>query len=416
MNIVNGYLSEAEKQEMIALEQADIAVEKAFLAYNTFMEMKELKIRDIELRCMMESATYEDLQSYYEAEEEKSEEKEKGLVGTIWASIVGLFTKIRNFLFGDKAKQVSTAATEHGEDEVEADSAFGKLLNNAKNLFNRSKKVIENKDPIEGAKVAEEIKNVKGTLKAASVIAVAGAATVTFAVKNIAEIYAFCDSSSKYFLDKATEFKNKKEDDKGFFGKAVNVSVTAICTGVGYIINKLCDGMFKLLSVNQKLKIADKLAEDADKAKKAINKKTNKTTNKKIDNLNVTLKEKTDALAKETDSKKKTALKNEINNIKQSITDEQEKLNKKNENTLNKANHKQQLADKFAKSAKKDQKEQDKKAKQQKDDSDTDADDETTEESVADILGFDVPDAFLEDGSIEDDSREILDLFNTVLN
>ena len=409
MNIVNGYLSEAEKQEMIALEQADIAVEKAFLAYNTFMEMKELKIRDIELRCMMESATYEDLQSYYEAEEEKSEEKEKGLVGTIWASIVGLFTKIRNFLFGDKTKQVSVAAKEHGDDGVEADSAFGKLLNNAKNLFTRSKKVIENKDPIEGAKVAEEIKNVKGTLKAASVIAVAGAATVTFAVKNIAEIYAFCDSSSKYFLDKATEFKNNKEDDKGFFGKAVNVSVTAICTGVGYIIKKLCDGIFKLLSVNQKLKIADKLAEDAAKA----NKKPNKTTNKKIDNLNVTLKEKEDELAKETNSRKKTILKNEINNIKQSITDEQEKLNKKNTNNLNKANNKQQLADKFAKSAKKDQKEQDKKAKQKKDAED---EDETTEESVADILGFDVPDAFLEDGSIEDDSREILDLFNTVLN
>lgn len=412
MNIVNGYLSEAEKQEMIALEQADIAVEKAFLAYNTFMEMKELKIRDIELRCMMESATYEDLQSYYEAEEEKSEEKEKGLVGTIWASIVGLFTKIRNFLFGDKTKQVSAAAKEHGDDGVEADSAFGKLLNNAKNLFTRSKKVIENKDPIEGAKVAEEIKNVKGTLKAASVIAVAGAATVTFTVKNIAEIYAFCDNSSKYFLDKATEFKNKKEDDKGFFGKAVNVSVTAICTGVGYIIKKLCDGIFKLLSVNQKLKIADKLAEDADKA----NKKPNKTTNKKIDNLNATLKEKEDALAKETNSKKKTALTNEINNIKQSITDEQEKLNKKNTNNLNKANNKQQLADKFAKSAKKDQKEQNKKAKQKKEDNFEDDEDETTEESVADILGFDVPDAFLEDGTIEDDSREILDLFNTVLN
>ena len=174
--------------------------------------MKELKIRDIELRCMMESATYEDLQSYYEAEEEKSEEKEKGLIGTIWASIVGLFTKIRNFLFGDKAKQVSEAAKGHGEDGVEADSAFGKLLNNAKNLFTRSKKVIENKDPIEGAKCAEEIKNAKGILKTASVIAVAGAAIVTFTVKNIAEIYAFCDSSSKYFLDKSTEFKNKKEE------------------------------------------------------------------------------------------------------------------------------------------------------------------------------------------------------------
>lgn len=409
MNIVNGYLSEAEKQEMIALEQADIAVEKAFLAYNTFMEMKELKIRDIELRCMMESATYEDLQSYYEAEEEKSEEKEKGLIGTIWASIVGLFTKIRNFLFGDKAKQVSNAAQEHGEDGVEADSAFGKLLNNAKNLFTRAKKVIENKDPIEGAKCAEEIKNAKGTLKTASVVAVAGAAVVTFTVKNIAELYAFCDSSSKYFLDKATEFKNKKEDDKGFFGKAVNVSVSAICTGVGYIINKLCDGIFKLLSVNQKLKIADKLAEDADKSKKGITKKTNK----KIDNLNATLKEKEDALAKETNSKKKTALTNEINNIKQSITDEQEKLNKKNTNNLNKANNKQQLADKFAKSAKKDEKEQKKKNKQQKSEED---EDETTEESVVDILGFDVPDAFLEDGSIEDDSREILDLFNTVLN
>ena len=36
-------------------------------------------------------------------------------------------------------------------------------------------------------------------------------------------------------------------------------------------------------------------------------------------------------------------------------------------------------------------------------------------ESVQDILGFEIPESFMMEGSVEDDQREILDLFDTLL-
>ena len=83
-----------ERAEIVALESAEIALDRAVMAYDVIMESRDLQLREAELKCFAESGDVNKLIDFYEAAEENTEEKKKGLVATIWDKIVAFINKI----------------------------------------------------------------------------------------------------------------------------------------------------------------------------------------------------------------------------------------------------------------------------------------------------------------------------------
>ena len=81
-------VSSEERKEVVALESAEIALDRAILAYDVIMESRELQLREAELKCFEESGDVNVLMDYYEAADEQTEEKKKGIISTIWDKIV----------------------------------------------------------------------------------------------------------------------------------------------------------------------------------------------------------------------------------------------------------------------------------------------------------------------------------------
>ena len=48
-------VSAEERKEVVALESAEIALDRAILAYDVIMESRELQLREAELKCFEES-------------------------------------------------------------------------------------------------------------------------------------------------------------------------------------------------------------------------------------------------------------------------------------------------------------------------------------------------------------------------
>lgn len=87
-------VSSEERKEVVALESAEIALDRAILAYDVIMESRELQLREAELKCFEESGDVNVLMDYYEAADEQTEEKKKGIISTIWDKIVTFINKI----------------------------------------------------------------------------------------------------------------------------------------------------------------------------------------------------------------------------------------------------------------------------------------------------------------------------------
>ena len=83
-----------ESAEIVALESAEISLDRAVMAYDVIMESRDLQLREAELKCFAESGDVNKLIDFYEAAEENTEEKKKGLVATIWDKIVAFINKI----------------------------------------------------------------------------------------------------------------------------------------------------------------------------------------------------------------------------------------------------------------------------------------------------------------------------------
>jgi hypothetical protein len=98
MELYAFYESDEERQDMIALESAEISLDRALLAYKAIMESREINLREAELRCVMEGGDACTLMDFYEDAQEQTDDKQKGLLATIWDKITQFVDKIKKAL------------------------------------------------------------------------------------------------------------------------------------------------------------------------------------------------------------------------------------------------------------------------------------------------------------------------------
>lgn len=85
---------ENTKEQMLAIESAEISLDRALAAYDVIMESQDLALREAELKYFAEDGDVNTLMDYYEDATEKTGEKKKGVLGTIWDKILGFINKI----------------------------------------------------------------------------------------------------------------------------------------------------------------------------------------------------------------------------------------------------------------------------------------------------------------------------------
>ena len=85
---------ESTKEQMLAIESAEISLDRALATYDVIMESQDLALREAELKCFAEDGDANTLMDYYEDATEKTCEKKKGVLSTIWDKIVGFINKI----------------------------------------------------------------------------------------------------------------------------------------------------------------------------------------------------------------------------------------------------------------------------------------------------------------------------------
>jgi len=85
---------ENTKEQMLAIESAEISLDRALAAYDVIMESQDLALREAELKYFAEDGDANTLMDYYEDATEKTGEKKKGVLGTIWDKILGFINKI----------------------------------------------------------------------------------------------------------------------------------------------------------------------------------------------------------------------------------------------------------------------------------------------------------------------------------
>lgn len=85
---------ENTKEQMLAIESAEISLDRALATYDVIMESQDLALREAELKYFAEDGDANTLMDYYEDATEKTGEKKKGVLGTIWDKIVGFINKI----------------------------------------------------------------------------------------------------------------------------------------------------------------------------------------------------------------------------------------------------------------------------------------------------------------------------------
>ena len=92
------------REEIAALEAAEIAYEKAEIAYRSYEKLANLKIKEAALRAAMEGGDMETLCDYYSEAEDATSEKKQGLLSKAWTSLKNLLRKIKETLFGKQVK------------------------------------------------------------------------------------------------------------------------------------------------------------------------------------------------------------------------------------------------------------------------------------------------------------------------
>lgn len=150
-----------ERAEIVALESAEIALDRAVMAYDVIMESRDLQLREAELKCFAESGDVNKLIDFYEAAEENTEEKKKGLVATIWDKIVAFINKI----LGKEVKK-------NEEETYVVSSNMPKAIQALKNAVNAVSEFITNPIKAIFTKGAETWKKLVGILEGIAITAV----------------------------------------------------------------------------------------------------------------------------------------------------------------------------------------------------------------------------------------------------
>lgn len=134
-------ISEDDRKYAVALESAEISLDRSLLALDAIMESEELKIREAELKCFEESGDVLSLMDYYEDAKEGTAEKKKGIIATIWDKIINFINKIlgRDDKKDEKSQYAVDAETKTKiqkiGDAVKAVTEF--LTNPIKSLFTK---------------------------------------------------------------------------------------------------------------------------------------------------------------------------------------------------------------------------------------------------------------------------------------
>ena len=159
---------EDEVEDLVALESAEIAAEKACLAYNYARDLQDLRNAEAELKWYAESGDADALIGYYEAaKNSEAEQKTEGLLKKAWAAIKNLFEKIKNKLFKKKIDPPKDPKT-----KVRVPKALALVIKKIKGAWAAVKSAV-----ISGKKKLSENGNWKKLLLVLGVVGVVGAAT-----------------------------------------------------------------------------------------------------------------------------------------------------------------------------------------------------------------------------------------------
>lgn len=186
LNLYEEYATQEDRENAVLLENADIAVDRAILAYNTLQQMEQLNLRSAESRLVMESGDVDHLIEYYEEAADETKDKKEGLVKKVWNAILGLITKIKEVLFGKGSKTDPNKI-------VEVDSADVEKHKKAKDVVNKINQVWQKP----GVKIA------------------------SIAIGSIVALLAFKTVSKKKKM-KSGQVENMKKEEESWLSKISN--------------------------------------------------------------------------------------------------------------------------------------------------------------------------------------------------
>ena len=108
------FISDEDRAAQAMLEDANIRVDRAMLAYETTKFRNELKLREIQNRVFAEDGSFGDLCDAFEEAAQQQEEQKKGVLQNVWDAIQKLIEKIKTTLFGKgECQQQEMDANEH---------------------------------------------------------------------------------------------------------------------------------------------------------------------------------------------------------------------------------------------------------------------------------------------------------------
>ena len=274
-------ISEDDRKYAVALESAEISLDRSLLALDAIMESEELKIREAELKCFEESGDVLSLMDYYEDAKEGTAEKKKGVIATIWDKIISFINKIlgRDDKKDEKSQYAVDAETKTKiqklGDAVKAVTEF--LTNPIKSLFTK------------GVDLWKKLLGAVELITLGTVVIVGGKAIAKKVVngketETAAETMSGAEVNEKIgFLRKLMNMvKKPTESNKDKIGKDIGESNEGIVSKiVSSIIKHIKDTIGKLLAApkvaGQKIKDGGKAA--ADKVKSKADQVANKVKN-----------------------------------------------------------------------------------------------------------------------------------------
>ena len=271
-------ISEDDRKYVVALESAEISLDRSLLALDAIMESEELKIREAELKCFEESGDVLSLMDYYEDAKEGTAEKKKGIIATIWDKIINFINKIlgRDDKKDEKSQYAVDAETKTKiqklGDAVKAVTEF--LTNPIKSLFTK------------GVDLWKKLLGAVELITLGTVVIVGGKAIVKKVV-NGKETEAKAETMTGAEINEQVGLlgkfmKKPAESNKENMGKDIGESNEGIVSKIiSSIIKHIKNTKDKLLAApkvaGQKIKDGAKSA--ADKVKSKVDQVANKVKN-----------------------------------------------------------------------------------------------------------------------------------------
>ena len=128
------FMSDEERADAVRLEEANIKLDRAMLAYEAACINNDLKMREIQNRVFAEDGDAIDLADAFTEAAEQAKKDEKGFLQKVWEGICNLFRTISETLFGKKKQATS---------DVEMSETDHKILGKVRELCGKLKETIK---------------------------------------------------------------------------------------------------------------------------------------------------------------------------------------------------------------------------------------------------------------------------------